>query len=102
MIGGVKWGSAAEYLGLPKRLPEEQLFDVYNSHTKDCSVCSKALKNLKLSRNVSIVLSILAIGIFKSLKLKIIFSTLTSVVSLLCHKLMKMFYKYEYSHQSNK
>jgi len=44
--GGVKWGAAALTKGLPQRLKEADLFDVYESHTKNCATCMAAVKNM--------------------------------------------------------
>ena len=54
--GGPKWGPAALARGLPPRLPAAQLFDVYESHTKNCKTCSSALRKARLLRNVSLAL----------------------------------------------
>eukprot|EP00237_Pycnococcus_provasolii_P011837 CAMPEP_0205950212 /NCGR_PEP_ID=MMETSP1459-20131121/2166_1 /ASSEMBLY_ACC=CAM_ASM_001120 /TAXON_ID=41880 /ORGANISM="Pycnococcus provasolii, Strain RCC931" /LENGTH=578 /DNA_ID=CAMNT_0053321851 /DNA_START=44 /DNA_END=1780 /DNA_ORIENTATION=+ len=35
---------------LPPRMSDEELFDVYNSHTKNCTACSAASKNLAKAR----------------------------------------------------
>ena len=44
-------------------MKKELLFDVYNTHTKNCAVCMEALKNLKISRNVFFGLSFVSIGV---------------------------------------
>ena len=43
--GGVKWGAAAALQPLPSRLQNKDLFDVYDAHTKQCSLCMTAVKN---------------------------------------------------------
>ena len=38
-------------ISLDRNIKKEDLFDVYNTHTKHCSVCMDALRNLKIIRN---------------------------------------------------
>ena len=50
--GGVRWGKASLQSGLPHRLPPNELFSVYNEHTKSCSVCQRAVKRFQAIRAV--------------------------------------------------
>lgn len=99
--GGVKWGAAALLGGMPTRLASKELFDVYHSHTENCSTCLAALKNMLIIRNVSLALAVIGLSIAKKLSSKIVLSSIFGVISLITHKLAKMFYSYEFSHQSN-
>jgi hypothetical protein len=47
----------------PREMKKELLFDVYNTHTKNCAVCMEALKNLKIARNVFFGLSFVSVGV---------------------------------------
>ena len=97
----MKWGKAAVMAGLPPRLPPSELFDVYKSHTSNCAVCLNALKNVKKTRNYSLILAAVAIGVLKTLKAKLLVGGFFGIVSVIAHNLMKLFYKYEFSHQNN-
>lgn len=82
----------------------EVVFDVYNSHTKNCRYCLKALSNLKRARFASLFAGAL-LGVIRPSKLgtagtvaaSIGFSLLGGII----HKLIGLFYRYEYSHADN-
>jgi phenylpropionate dioxygenase-like ring-hydroxylating dioxygenase large terminal subunit len=78
------------------------VFDVWNAHTKYCHYCQVALKRLKVARMMSFVISASfaitrpfgAIG-------TLIVSFGLAGIGLILHKLIGMFYRYEYSHADN-
>jgi len=80
------------------------VFDVWNGHTKHCQYCQTALRRLKKFRLAAFfVASCLAVlrpvGKIGSLARA---ATLgVTGVGLLLHKLIGMFYKYEFSHAQN-
>jgi hypothetical protein len=96
--GGPVWGSIRSP---PKRLSPTELFDVFNSHTKNCIVCQKALKNIKIFRNINLLLSLISIIQTKHVFKNILFTGFFSVIAYSSHKLVGMFYQYHYSHQNN-
>mmetsp|Transcript_22198 Transcript_22198/g.28788 ORF Transcript_22198/g.28788 Transcript_22198/m.28788 type:complete len:560 (-) Transcript_22198:129-1808(-) len=99
--GGVKWGAASLVNGLPKRLPPSQLFDTYEAHTKNCEICQQSLGRILKLRNM---FGVLAAGcaILVNAKLRALCLTgLFSAVSMALHKLSKLYFKLEFSHQDN-
>jgi len=103
--GGVPWVGSPE---LPPRSARSDankiVFDVYDSHVKDCRYCLAALKNVKRARVASFVLAA-AIAIARP---QILGPTGTALsvagsAALGCAlgKLKKMFYTYEFSHAEN-
>ena len=99
--GGVKWGAAAALQPLPNRLPNKELFDVYDAHTKQCSVCTTAVKNTTNLRNLAVVFSTLTLALGKSRLLKIAGGLFFAGVAIILEKLRGFYYIYEFSHQSN-
>jgi hypothetical protein len=99
--GGPVWGRAAQVKGLPPRLAPAELFDVYESHTKNCKNCQVALKNVRLVRNLSLVFAAVAAVVIKNTTRALMTSGALGLVALLCHKLKGLFYKYEFHHQNN-
>lgn len=82
----------------------EVVFDVWNGHTKHCKQCQGALKNLKRIRKFAFVASALVAAIRPKL-LGVIGSTLAAAamsgVGYALHKLIGLFYRYEFSHADN-
>lgn len=99
--GGVRWGKASLLNGLPQRLPSKELFNVYNEHTKSCTVCQRAVKTLAIVRNMSAVLAAIALTFINRKVLKILAGVIFGVFSLLTHNFMQRYFIYEYSHQEN-
>ena len=99
--GGVKWGAAAALQPLPSRLPEKELFDVYDAHTKQCTLCMTAVKNTTNLRNLAVVFSVLTMAFGKSRLLKIAGGLFFAGVATLLEKLRGLYYSYYYSHQNN-
>lgn len=99
--GGVPWvGSSA----LPERSHDGgRLFDVYESHTKNCRYCLDALANVrraKVGAFVAAALLVLARG-----SLGVAASALlaggAALVGVALGKLQALFYKFEFSHAAN-
>ncbi len=44
--GGIPWDSSCDPNLPPPERDKQKLFDVWTTHTQDCSVCQKALKNI--------------------------------------------------------
>lgn len=60
--GGVPWASGCNPELPPIETDKQKLFDVYSTHTNDCRVCQKALKNIKRTSLVSQISSIFCLG----------------------------------------
>lgn len=99
--GGPTWGMSSQINGLPQRLPNEQLFDVYHSHTKNCLLCKKALHNIQIVKNISILLVVLSVIFIKDIHILLVTSLLFTTILFSSEKLIRLFYHYDYSHQDN-
>ena len=99
--GGLRWGKASIINGLPQRLPPNELFSVYNEHTKSCTICQRAVKTFSAIRNVSAVFAALSMLWIKRRFLKILAGGVFSIAALMCHNFMKRYFVHEYSHQTN-
>lgn len=101
--GGVKWGAAGALQPFPPRLPRAEIFDSYYAHTKECTKCSKSLKNTVLLRNMSMVLAIASLTLLgnASVWMRIAAFALFSTVATTLEGLRNLFYKYEFCHQDN-
>ena len=104
-----KWMSKFAGGGIPyrhyKTMPEssnEVVFDVWNGHTKHCRYCLDALRRLKKVRAASLVVAA-CVGVLRPFgKVPSLLATLSmGGVSFLLHKLIGMFYRYEFSHAKN-
>mmetsp|Transcript_37127 Transcript_37127/g.85918 ORF Transcript_37127/g.85918 Transcript_37127/m.85918 type:complete len:673 (+) Transcript_37127:88-2106(+) len=99
--GGPPWtGSPA--LPPPSR-DGKALFDVYESHTKNCKYCLDALKNirrLKIGAFVVAALLILVRGALGAVPSALLAAG-AALVGTALGKLQNMFYTYEFSHSSN-
>jgi len=67
---------------LPPALSKEQLLDRYHSHTKNCTSCSQALKNIKKIKQIAITLTILIWTVIPLASLLISISATSIAVSL--------------------
>jgi hypothetical protein len=101
--GGPVWGSAALALGLPPTLPSEQLFDVYHAHVESCTVCLSALRRTKRYRDLSLgVVAITTLFFHPTVNPYAgAVAAVFGLSALAAHKLMKLFYTFEFSHQDN-
>lgn len=87
---------------LPKALPPSELFDVFNIHTRQCFVCSKAEQNIKKVYIAMFVLALLVL-VLMSESFVLRFSV-SGVCALLGYGIMKfhgLFHHYHYEHQNN-
>ena len=101
--GGVKWGAGGALQPLPLRLPRDKVFDTYNLHTKSCTKCLEAMKNIILLRNMALLLAAASFGFLRGTSpwVKIIpFLVFTGAASRL-EKLRGLFYVGKFSHQDN-
>lgn len=100
-------------IGLPKKLDGDELFDVYHSHTKSCTICQAAEKKMKIIRNLAVVgagsmlmgLTALLSRPVARLSSKLLVGGLGAAfgaVALLLNKMLPMFHKFEFNHQDNK
>jgi phenylpropionate dioxygenase-like ring-hydroxylating dioxygenase large terminal subunit len=97
--GGVPWAPGSP--PLPEReMKKEVLFDVYNTHTKNCAICMEALKNLKITRNGFFAAAFATVGLFKGVP-AVLGGAALAVIGLLLNKLIGLFYKYEFEHAHN-
>lgn len=99
--GGVPWRCDPT---LPPAADEKALFDVYESHVKDCQYCLGALVKLRRARALSFVASALlataaraVIGVVPATGL----AALAAGVGCALGKLISLFYRYEFSHANN-
>lgn len=82
----------------------EVVFDVWNSHTKRCSVCLDALRRLKRARALAFLASALVAAVRPRVlgaAGSVVGALGLSGVGLVLSKLIKMFYRYEFSHADN-
>ena len=78
------------------------VFDVWNSHTKYCQYCQVALKNLKKVRFAAFfAATCLAVLRPMNKVLNLASVLLTAGTGMLLHKLIGLFYRYEFSHAHN-
>jgi len=99
--GGPKWSKQSQINGLPKRLETNELFDVYETHTKNCIVCQDALRNFKIIKNISLLISVSSILFIKNASYSLMSTLIFSCIFFLSNKIIEMFYKYHFSHQNN-
>lgn len=98
--GGPKWGQAALSKGLPERLHEDELFDVYDSHSKNCLACQTAIKNCNRLKALTIALALISATSIKGWK-GLLTSAIFGGASLAIHSFTKLYYKYSFHHQNN-
>ena len=83
----------------------EVVFDVWNAHTKHCKYCLTALRRLKKVRALLTFLASVLIAAIRPKVLGVVGSTLgalgLSALGLGLSKLIKMFYRYKFSHADN-
>jgi phenylpropionate dioxygenase-like ring-hydroxylating dioxygenase large terminal subunit len=78
------------------------VFDVWNAHTKHCSYCQDALRRLKKIRFATIAMALCLAVLRPFGKVSSLVATLsTAGIAYVLHKLIGMFYKYEFSHAQN-
>ena len=104
-----KWMSKFAGGGIPyrhyKTMPESSndvVFDVWNGHTKHCRYCLDALRRLKKARAVALVAAT-CVGVLRPFgKVPSLFATLgLGGTTWLLHKIIGLFYRYEFSHAEN-
>ena len=82
----------------------EVVFDVWNSHTKNCKYCLTALRRLKRVRAMAFLASAMVAAIRPKV-LGVVGSTMSALgfsgLGFVLSKLIKMFYRYEFSHADN-
>ena len=83
-------------------LKKEDLFDVYNTHTKDCTVCMDALINLKIIRNSLYFFGFISMVLRTNENFNLFFIGLLLIgLGLTLNRLIDLFYKYEFEHYLN-
>lgn len=96
---GIPWAKGTPTLG--KREGDKSLlFDVYNTHTKHCQVCMTALQNLKLLRMGLVASALVTVALSKGV-LAVSLSLFFALAGVAVHKLIKLFYRYEFDHSDN-
>ena len=87
---------------LNKITQKEDLFDVYNTHTKHCSVCMDALRNLKIIRNSLYFFGFISMELRTNENLNLFFMGLVLIgLGLALNRFIDLFYKYEFEHYLN-
>lgn len=99
--GGVPWGKAALIQGLPKRLNDDDLYDVHEAHTSTCSICTTARKNMLRLRNLAALTAGMGFVLIQNKAMKIATTIFASLASVIIHKLQKMLVTFKTSHQDN-
>jgi phenylpropionate dioxygenase-like ring-hydroxylating dioxygenase large terminal subunit len=117
--GGVDWDASCESKLPPVERDKRVLFDVWNTHTVNCQYCQTALRRLRWARAGSYGLAILVLTIAILLETQsIALSDQTDLISLAfaarillalglttlgygIHKLIGLFYVYEFEHAHN-
>lgn len=95
--GGIPW--ACEDV-LPPRGTED-IFDMWNAHTKHCQYCQTAYRNLEIVKYVSLALSAIAfLGLPSSIPEPAISFAFLLIAGAL-QKFNELFVRYEYSHADN-
>ena len=59
--GGIPWALGCNPNLPPMETDKQKLFDVYSTHTKDCQVCQKALKNIQRTSLLSYLSSLICL-----------------------------------------
>ena len=98
--GGPEWGPLGVHLGPPAVLPSSAVFDVYESHTKNCVICQKTIKNINMIRNISLAVSA-SLGLLLRGWRGLFSAVAFTSFALLVEKFKRMYYVYEFSHQDN-
>jgi phenylpropionate dioxygenase-like ring-hydroxylating dioxygenase large terminal subunit len=99
--GGVPWTGPA---ALPERAMDGQkLFDVYESHTKNCRYCLGALRNVRRAKVGAFVASALLVLLRGTLGVvpSALLATGAALVGTMLGKLQDLFYKFEFTHATN-
>ncbi|KAG5191705.1 hypothetical protein JKP88DRAFT_204659 [Tribonema minus] len=103
--GGIPWPAGVDGAAMP-RLSRAELFDVYETHTRDCKYCTGALKNVKRGirglRAAALVAALTAVNRAGRGAVPLAGLALTAyAASKGLQKLERMFHVYEFSHQDN-
>jgi hypothetical protein len=117
--GGVPWDASCDRDLPPAQRDKRALFDVWHNHTVNCQYCQTALRRLKWARIGSYGLAIIVLTIAILLEAKsIASSSQTDLISIAfigrmaialgltglgygIHKLIGLFYVYEFEHAKN-
>lgn len=60
--GGIGWDAACDTTLPPAEYDKDKLFDVWNTHTKDCQHCQRALRRIDQVTMLAVVLAIACFG----------------------------------------
>jgi hypothetical protein len=83
---------------------QAEVFDVYHSHTKACTVCSAALSKMQRAVQVLQYTSwlVMVVALAKELYALLFLSALLQVMSYALVRFSQLFHEYQYSHSDNK
>uniref|UniRef100_A0A7S3JTP5 Rieske domain-containing protein n=1 Tax=Aureoumbra lagunensis TaxID=44058 RepID=A0A7S3JTP5_9STRA len=98
--GGVPWVNH-QYTPPQRIMDSRQLYDVYSAHTKNCKICLTALKNIKRVRFFSTIAAAITLATIKDTFRALFGAAAFGLIALLSHKLISLFYIYEFSHADN-
>jgi len=93
--GGPVWKNINN---LPLILESNELFDVYNSHTKNCIICQQKLKEFILIKNLSFFFLIFNLLFTNNL---LFVSIILQIIIIISSRIIDLFHKYEFHHQDN-
>ena len=119
--GGIAWDAECDGQLPPAELDKQKLFDVWTTHTKNCQVCQKALKNIQRLTVLAYVGAVVcfALGVMVDARAiasagenitgmpplgfwaAIILAILLAVGGYYLQKFSRLFYVYEFDHARN-
>lgn len=96
--GSIPW--ACEDVLLPRG--SENIYDMWDAHTKHCQYCQTAYRNLEALKYVSLAaLSVAVIGLPDGSTERSVVAVASSLLAIALHKFNDLFKRYEYSHADN-
>jgi len=98
--GGVPW--QCDPMLPPRLMTNEKIFDVWNSHTKNCQCCKEAYGNINLLKNASYASAFGAALAMSDGPERVVAGAVLCGVGLALQKFGDLFRVYEFNHQDNK
>mmetsp|Transcript_41397 Transcript_41397/g.65591 ORF Transcript_41397/g.65591 Transcript_41397/m.65591 type:complete len:227 (-) Transcript_41397:114-794(-) len=96
--GGIPW--ACEDVLLPRG--SEDIYDMWDAHTKNCQYCQRAYRNLEILKHSSLAaLGVAIVALPDGSPERALVAVTSSLTALALHKFNSLFRRYEYSHADN-